>query len=181
MYKFIVSCYYWPVAKNGLRLKALTVVEDCEKPRANVEGLPVGKRPRLYELTVERRQTPRFRARCEAELAANLAILDADETETTQSLIFFGETLDLSAAGISLVLPSTQIDERFCDGSQRLLIQLYLPRAVVELEVSFVRCIPLNASNLNKGFVLGGKITQIQANKSEFDRYLSTSFGLSNV
>ena len=181
MYKFIVSCYYWPVAKNGLRLKALTVVEDCEKPRANVEGLPVGKRPRLYELTVERRQTPRRRIRCEAELTANLAILDVDEPETTQSLIFFGETLDLSAAGISLVLPSTQIDQRYCDGSQRLQVQLYLPRAIVGLEVSLVRCVPLNASNLNKGFLLGGKITQVQANKSEFDRYISTTFGLSNA
>jgi hypothetical protein len=181
MYKVIVSCYYWPASKNGLRLKDLTVADDSEKPRANIDRPQVGKQPRLYELTVERRQTPRRRIRCEAELTANLAILDVDEPETTQSLIFFGETLDLSSAGISLVLPSTQIDERFCDGSQTLLIQLYLPRAIVGLEVSLVRCVPLNVHNLNKGFVLGGKITQIHANKSEFDRYISTTFGLSNA
>lgn len=181
MYKFIVSCYYWPSFKNQLRLKDLTVAKDSEKPQANIEPAQVGKRPRLYELAVERRQTPRRRVRCEAELTANLAILDVDEPETTQSLIFFGETLDLSPAGISLVLPSTQIDERFCDGSQKLLISLYLPRAIVGLEVSPVRCVPLNASNLNKGFVLGGRITQVQANKSEFDRYIATRFGLSNA
>jgi len=181
MYKFIVSCYYWPVSKNSLRLRDLTVADDYEIPWANNELSQVGNRPRLYELTVERRQTPRRRVRCEAELTTNLAILDVDEPETTQSLIFFGETLDLSPAGISLVLPSTQIDERYCDGSQSLNIQLYLPRAIVGLEVSLVRCVPLNAANLNKGFVLGGKITQVHANKPEFDRYISTTFGLSNA
>ena len=181
MYKFIVSCYYWPVSNNGLRLRALTVDNNSEMPWGHNDLLEIGKRPRLYELTVERRQTPRRRIRCEAQLTATLAILDVDEPETTQSLIFFGETLDLSPAGISLVLPSTQIDERYCDGSQRLQVQLYLPQAIVGLEVSFVRCVPLNVSNLNKGFILGGKITQVNVNKAEFDRYILTTFGLSNA
>jgi hypothetical protein len=162
-------------------LRDLTVADDYEKHWANNDFPPIGKRPSLYELTVERRQTPRRRIRCEAELTTNLAILDVDEPETTQSLIFFGETLDLSPTGISLVLPSTQIDERYCDGSKRLQVQLYLPQAIVGLEVSFVRCVPLNVYNLNKGFVLGGKITQVHANKSEFDRYIATTFGLSNA
>ena len=179
MYKFIVSCYYWPNAKFGLRLKDLTVADEPGRPEDEIVRPQAAERPRLYELTVERRQTPRRRVRFEAELKTGLSILDVDGPETTQSLIFFGETLDLSSGGIAVILPSTQIDERFCDGSQNLRISLYLPLATVAMDVNLVRCVPLNPANLNKGYLLGGKIVQIEANKLEFDRYLSKTLGMS--
>ena len=178
MYKLIVSCYYWPAGARGLRLRALTL-----KQIVNETGLTPSRLERLTSLdklasTIERRSVRRLRVKCEVELAATLSLLDNDAGDADSNLIFFGQTSDLSAEGLAMVLPATIIDERFCSGSNRLKLSLHLPNGVVGLEVTPVRCERLTDAYSVNGYLLGTKITNVE-HHSSFERYLDSVSGQS--
>src|SRR5262247_1177066 len=132
MYKFIVSCYYWPTGERGLRLRA-SIIKQLQ---GTADGLGLEK----LASSIERRRLRRLKVKCEVELVANLSLLDSEVECSDSSLVFLGRTHDLSAGGIGMVLPSTIIDERFCSGTNRLNLSLYAPGGVIDLEVSPVRC-----------------------------------------
>jgi|SRR5437868_3179459 len=159
MYKFIVSCYYWPAGER-LRLRALIIKEQF----ASLDKLAS---------SIERRGMRRLKTRCEVELVADLSLLDNDVQGADAPLIFLGRTHDLSAAGLGMVLPSVIIDERFCAGVNRLHLSLDLPEGPIKLEVCPVRCEPLSGQYSGKGYFLGTKITRVE-NQGQFDRYLET-------
>ena len=177
MYKLIVSCYYWPAGVRGLRLRNLTL-----KQNLNETGLTPSRPGRLTSLdtlaAIERRNVRRLRVKCEVELAATLSLLDNDAFDEDSKLIFFGQTSDLSAEGLAMVLPATIIDERFCSGSNKLKLSLHLPDGVVGLEVSPVRCERLTDAYSVHGYLLGTKITNVE-NRGSFERYLDGVSGQS--
>ena len=107
---------------------------------------------------------------------ASLSLLDNDVHSTDSPLVFLGRTHDLSAAGLAMVLPSTTIDERFCSGSNRLILSLYLPDGVIGMEVSPVRCERLDSPFFGNGYLLGTRITKID-DRAQFNRYLETLSG----
>lgn len=115
----------------------------------------------------------RLRVRCEVELAAGLSLLDHDIYDADSNLIFFGQTSDLSAVGLAMVLPATIIDERFCSGANRLKLSLHLPDGIVGLEVAPVRCERLSDAYSVRGYLLGTKITNVEHRES-FERYLDS-------
>ena len=166
MYKFLVSCYYWPAGERGLRLRTSTIKQQR------------GETVSLDKLasSIERRRVRRLKAKCEVELLANLSLLDVDVQGSVSSLIFLGRTQDVSATGLAMVLPSTIIDERFCSGSNRLNLSLYLPDGVIGMEVSPVRCERLNGPYFGQGYLLGTKITNVE-DRAQFDRYLDKLVG----
>ena len=171
MYKFIVSCYYWPAGERPLRLRALTIQVDESGNR--LEYFPISKLTRLDHLTssIERREMRRLKVRCEVELLANLSLLDTEAGEPLESLIFMGETSDLSAAGLAMIIPATIIDERFCDGGNRLNLSLHLPDGVVRLEVAPVRCERITSAHLSQGYLLGTRITDVKQ-RERFEQYI---------
>jgi hypothetical protein len=181
MYKLIVSCYYWPAGARGLRLRSLTLKQNVTET-----GLTPSRLERLTSLdklasSIERRSVRRLRVKCEVELAATLSLLDSDACETYDEdsrLIFFGQTADLSAEGLAMVLPATIIDERFCSGANRLKLSLHLPDGIVGLEVAPVRCERLTDAYSVNGYLLGTKITKIEQRNS-FERYLESVSGQS--
>jgi hypothetical protein len=118
----------------------------------------------------------RLRVKCEVELAANLSLLDNDAYDADSTLIFFGQTSDLSSAGLAMVLPATIIDERFCTGSNRLKLSLHLPEGIVGLEVAPVRCERLTNPYSVQGYLLGTKITNVE-HREHFERYLESVSG----
>src|SRR5262249_31170276 len=135
MYKFIVSCYYWPTREGGLRLRASIIKQ------LTADGFDYARPGRLTSLeklasSIERRRLRRLKVKCEVELVANLSLLDNDVECADSSLVFLGRTHDLSAGGLGMVLPSTIIDERFCSGTNRLNLSLHAPGGVISLEVS---------------------------------------------
>lgn len=113
----------------------------------------------------------RLKVKCEVELIADLSLLDADADEPLESLIFMGETSDLSAAGLAMIIPSTIIDERFCAGDNRLNLSLHLPDGVIGIEVSPVRCERITGVNSAQGYLLGTKITSVNQ-PDRFERYI---------
>ena len=181
MYKLIVSCYYWPAGARGLRLRSLTLKQNVTET-----GLTPSRLERLTSLdklasSIERRSVRRLRVKCEVELAATLSLLDSDASDTYDEdsrLIFFGQTADLSAEGLAMVLPATIIDERFCSGANRLKLSLHLPDGIVGLEVAPVRCERLTDAYSVNGYLLGTKITKVEQRNS-FDRYLESVSGQS--
>lgn len=178
MYKLIVSCYYWPAGVRGLRLRNLTL-----KQNVNETGLTPSRPGRLTSLdnlasAIERRNARRLRVKCEVELAATLSLLDSDSLDEDSKLIFFGQTSDLSAEGLAMVLPATIIDERFCSGANKLKLSLHLPDGIVGLEVSPVRCERLTDAYSVHGYLLGTKITNVE-HRAPFERYLDSVSGQS--
>jgi hypothetical protein len=176
MYKFIVSCYYWPAGERGyagaLRLRTLNIKQQIDETGGRLSSLfPVGRRTSLDQIasSIERRGMRRLKLRCEVELLADLSLLDADADEPLESLIFMGQTSDLSAAGLAMIIPSTIIDERFCGGDHRLNISLHLPEGVIKLEVSPVRCEQITGINSTRGYLLGTKITNVNQ-REQFER-----------
>jgi len=122
--------------------------------------------------SIERRRAQRLNINCDAELTANLSILDTEAPSSSDSLVFLGRTKDLSAGGLAFVLPSIQIDERFCGGGSRLRLSLYLPTGSVQLEVTPVRCEPLNPHNTGKGYFIAAQILSIDDQRDIYDGYL---------
>jgi hypothetical protein len=173
MYKFIVSCYYWPAGERPLRLRSLTIREQEDRTGDFRYDFPVVRLITLDHLaeSIERRGMRRLKVKCEVELIADLSLLDADADEPLESLIFMGETSDLSAAGIAMIIPSTIIDERFCAGDNRLNLCLHLPDGVIGIEVTPVRCERITGVNSAHGYLLGTKITDVKQ-RERFERYI---------
>ena len=173
MYKFELSCYYWPAEEGRLRLQSLLIKDRFEQTTA---GLNYSRVIRLANVDnfapTDRRIARRFSAKCEAELIASLSILDSEANVGSESLTFLGHITDLSARGLGLVLPSTRIDERYCRESDRLKLSIHLPRSKVTLELNPVRWVPLNPSNVGQGYFLGAKIVEVTEERAEFERYL---------
>ncbi len=124
--------------------------------------------------STERRHSVRIKVRCDAELTADLSILDGDANVPSEALIFFGETKDLSTHGVGLILPSISIDEEYCSESDLLRISLHLPEGSVALEVQPVRCVPLNPKDIGQGSFLGGRIVSMSGYEGNLGRYLQT-------
>lgn len=178
MYKFIVSCYYWPTGKLGLRMRALIIKRHFEETADGLNYWTIGRLTSLDRLasSIERRSVRRLKVKCEVELTADLSLLDNDVQSSDSPLVFLGRTHDLSASGLGMVLPSTIIDERFCSGDNRLKLSLHVPDGVIRLEVSPVRCQQLPSPYLGRGYLLGTRITSVD-DRAQFDRYLETLSG----
>jgi hypothetical protein len=120
----------------------------------------------------ERRQSRRLKDNCDAQLIANLSILDSNAGPHPESLIFLGVTRDLSAEGVSVILPSASISENYCSETRGLKLSLYLPDGAVALEVRPVRCVPLDDHDTGQGFLMGATIIGVDEHREEFERYL---------
>src|SRR5690349_3034240 len=176
MYKFIVSCYYWPAGERSLRLRASIIKQLARETGNGLDYTRLGRLTSLDKLasSIERRRMRRLRVRCEVELTATLSLLDNDVQNCDSSLIFLGRTHDLSAAGMGMVLPSTIIDERFCSGTNRLNLSLHVPGGgVIGMEVSPVRCERLTGPYVSQGYLLGTEITNVD-DRARFEQYLDT-------
>ena len=126
----------------------------------------------------DRRRARRHNARFDARLRAGLSLLDmkAEAGGDEEQLTLYGSTRDLSAAGLSLVVPSFAIDERFCAEEGRgLQVMLYLPSGPVEMRVAPVRCTPLVEREPREGYFIGARITGMaDAGRSRLTTYLRT-------
>ncbi len=128
-------------------------------------------------ILIERRQSPRLRVACEAELFASVSLLDTSETDKpSSSLVFLGATQNISLAGVALTLPSMKIDEKYCQEAHSLKVSLHLkPSSSVELEISPLRCQPLNANDPDAGYLIGARITRVGAEgETEFKTFLQS-------
>lgn len=127
-----------------------------------------------------RRSQRRSVEQVEALLQGSLSLIDAklDEDEQEYPLELFGSTQNISATGLSLVVPHFHIDKEYCaeeEDSRSLLVVLYLPTGAVEMRVAPVRCTPLDQKRPEQGFFLGAQIKEIATDGRErFFHYLQS-------
>lgn len=121
---------------------------------------PLTDRPRVPRGT-DRRQARRLKERCDVEIRAGVEILNAEEPadEGGAPLTFLGFTLDLSPGGLSVVLPSARIDERYCAQHRPLHVFVGLPDKSFEVRAKAVHCHPLDERDREKGYVIGAQVT----------------------
>ncbi len=174
MHKFIVSCYYWPAVEGRLRLRSIQIRSNRKKLGTGLANSQVARLTSVdnSSSSTERRASTRLKAGCDAELTARLSILDHDTQSRAESLVFFGRTIDLSSEGLSLILPSAPIDERYSNKVSRINLSLRLPKGSVNLQVSPVRCVPLDEGDRALGYLMGAKILSFERNKSEYEEFL---------
>ena len=128
----------------------------------------------------ERREVPRSPAQLEASLRVSLGLLDyagAGETKNTKEIMLFGTIKDVSARGLSLIVPYFPLDEQFCDQEPKstLRVAVYLPTGSVELEVQATRCMPLDQTEPWRGFVIGTRIIDVGGrDRKRFDTYVAS-------
>ncbi|MDQ3819184.1 MAG: PilZ domain-containing protein [Acidobacteriota bacterium] len=116
-------------------------------------------------------------ARHEVCLEADLSLLDAhSEPVPGQENRFqlYGNTRDLSEAGVLLIVPLIPIDEGYCRMEDRTLpLTVYLPEGQVDMEVTPVRCQPVDEREPSKGFLMGAEITGIdETGRTRLRKYL---------
>lgn len=126
----------------------------------------------------ERRQSPRHQAKLKAHLLFSVMLVDEKEHgagagEPPQSLNLVGQTRDISASGLGLVIPVAQIDEKYLTGEESLLrVELYLPTGPIEIRARAVRSQRLSETELKsifpEGFFIGAQITEV----SDPDRFI---------
>src|ERR1044072_921785 len=102
MYKFIVSCYYWPAGECGLRLRTSIIKQQFAESRDALDYPRPGSLTTLEKIasSIERRRVRRLKVACELELTATLSLLDTEVQNCESSLVFLGRTHDLSAPGM---------------------------------------------------------------------------------
>ncbi len=93
-----------------------------------------------------------------------------------------GHTLDISPAGMSLIVPAIRIGEYHLIGENRGFgLKLKLPAGEVEMEVAPVRYESLEDHQSETGFLIGVKIIEMKdADRVAFAEYVSGLINQSN-
>ena len=87
-----------------------------------------------------------------------------------------GHSFDISSAGLSAVVPAIRIADHYLAGaSQRLLIKLKLPAALVEMQVVSVRYERLDDDRDEVGYLIGVNILEMsEPDRSRYEEYLTS-------
>ncbi len=116
---------------------------------------------RLREYFGNRRRARRYRVR----LPFSVSLLDKkskaqESAHHAPGLV--GETRDISASGLALIVPAIRIGERYLTGEGRtLLIALELPAGIALIRAAAVRYKPLEQEGTEKGYLIGARITEM--------------------
>jgi hypothetical protein len=111
---------------------------------------------RLREFVADRRRSPRYRV----SLPITVSLLDAEAS--AEPALVQGRTRDVSADGLSIVLPNIRVGGRYLVGdSVTLRITLKLPDSYARLYGMPVRYEKLEADGPDTGFIVGIRLTDI--------------------
>ncbi|MFN2531190.1 MAG: PilZ domain-containing protein [Pyrinomonadaceae bacterium] len=94
-----------------------------------------------------------------------------------------GHTLDISATGLALVVPSIRIGEHYLAGhDHRLRVKLELPSGQVEMLLVPVRYESLEGDQAEHGYLIGARITEISdEDRKHFQDYVTKLVGKQSV
>ena len=125
----------------------------------------------------DRRGVPRYKALRAARLLFTVARRDLEISSHSApaSLSVSGHTRDLSANGLSLVVPGLHVRDAELFGSQNALqLTLSLPTGIVDIEATPVRYEWLANESEQKSYLIGARISRIRDDeRTRFDEYLN--------
>jgi hypothetical protein len=126
----------------------------------------------MWEITNERRASPRRRTNVEFRVLLVARKTNADGDEQTLPLI--GYTHDISESGIALVISSKTASVLSTLGdSYTLQLVLTIPGGSIELETTPARYQPLNGGDSAARTLIGARITGISSDdRARLEEYL---------
>jgi hypothetical protein len=135
---------------------------------------------RLRRYVGNRRHSTRKKVRLPFSIVVAGPAKSVNGSRQTRSLE--GHTLDISPAGMSLIVPAIRIGEYHLVGENRGFgVKLKLPSGAVEMEVAPVRYESLEDHQTETGFLIGVKIIDMpDADRVRFAQYVSGLIDPSN-
>ena len=120
----------------------------------------------------DRRQSPRLDANLQARLEFSVLLREAENSETgvQHMRAVAGHTVNLSTAGLAVMLHAQNIDPQYLTGGENSMsIELDLPSGVsIEIEA-----MPVRYEKRDDGYLIGARITEISERDRElYDEYL---------
>lgn len=124
---------------------------------------------------IERRSAVRYNVERAARLLFTTApsdVLSAEGTQPTPSII--GHTRDISATGLSLIVPGVHEDDmKFFGERATVRIILSLPTTMIDIELQPTRYEWLSAEGEKRGYLIGASITNISdGDREQLSQYL---------
>jgi hypothetical protein len=116
---------------------------------------------RIREYVGDRRHTDRHRVR----LAASVSLIQKARTANggRPAAALSGQTRDVSADGLAIIVPAIHIDGHHLVGEGRtLLIKLQLPDTTLSIKVNPVRYERLDEDETESGYLIAMHITEMQ-------------------
>lgn len=119
-----------------------------------------------------RRRARRYRLSVHFSVSIFDAKLSREQLEHAPYLE--GDTADISASGLGLVVPAIRIDDRYLTATdQTLHLMLELPSGRVEMRVAPVRYEQLEREGAASGYLIGVRINAMSdADRARFEDYL---------
>lgn len=135
---------------------------------------------RLRRYVGDRRHSTRRKVRLPFSIVVAGPAKSVDGSRQTRSLE--GHTLDISPAGMSLIVPAIRIGEYHLIGENRGFgLKLELPDGQIEMEVAPVRYESLEDHKTESGFLIGVKIVDMSdTDRDTFAKYVSGLIDQSN-
>jgi c-di-GMP-binding flagellar brake protein YcgR len=127
----------------------------------------------LRRFVGDRRQAKRQRARLAFNLSLASQAVSVNGSKRTSSLK--GHTMDVSANGLALVVPTILLGEHHLIGeNRRLKVELELPQGPVTMQVMPLRYESLEEHNTETGYLIGAKIIEMtDADREHFTQYVA--------
>jgi hypothetical protein len=135
---------------------------------------------RLRRYLGDRRHSTRKKVRLRFSIVVAGPAKNVNGSRQTRSLE--GHTLDISPAGMSLIVPAIRIGEYHLVGENRGFgLKLELPDGQIEMEVAPVRYESLEDHKTETGFLIGVKIVDMpDTDRVTFAKYISGLIDQSN-
>ncbi len=150
---------------------------EAVKESANRALNSDGKAQAATKPANERRGQTRHKALRAARLLFTVARhdLEVSSHSAPESLSVIGHTRDISATGLSLVVPGLHVRDAELFGSQNpLQLTLSLPTGIVDIQATPVRYEWLGEKSEQKSYLIGARITQIRDDERiRLNEYLS--------
>ena len=133
----------------------------------------------LRELVGNRRRVPRRTARCLARLPFSVSLLETKKSavdHTEKVLSVGGRTHDLSETGLTLIVPTVRLGDRYLtDAESNLQITLELPAGPVRMLARSVRFKQFAEEDAETGFLISVCVTGMSdGERARYVEYLQT-------
>jgi hypothetical protein len=118
------------------------------------------RRQQTRRSNTERRRTARLSAKHTVQILTSLSIfnIDIESHEPLVPVTLSGFTKDISQDGITVIVPSAPVDERFCAERRAVVTRVDLESRMWEVKTQVVHCAPLNHQTPDDGYLLGLRI-----------------------
>jgi hypothetical protein len=132
---------------------------------------------RMRQLVGDRRHAKRVNVRLSFTISVVGPAVSSNGSKRVSSLT--GHTMDLSATGLGLVVPTILLGEHHLVWEPRdLNVKLELPDGPIELRVAPIRYESLDEHETETGYLIGARIVKMgEAEQASFKKYVSQLLG----